>query len=447
MLKAFATIFCLIFIFYLFRIDSLKNKNNFSSALWIPFLSLAFSSSREVSYWLNFFLGIGDYYSASLTEGNIIERIFQSCLLISALIVLLRRNIQWKTLIRKNAAIFVYFLFGLISILWSDYTSISFKRYIKTFGSILFVLIILTEQKPYAALGQLIKRFAYLFLPLSILFIRYYPDIGISYHGFSGTQMYTGVAGSKNGLGAICLYTSIFFIWNFFYVRKSQENRLGQPISNTDYLIFVPMIFLLLYKANSATALVCVFIAVGIFLISRTRVVARSPSNLMYVCLGLIFIFVMLDYSFELKNSAISLLGRRPDLTTRIPMWPDLISMVRNPVIGFGFESFWLGERLKYVQETWGVFQAHNGYIETYLNLGGVGVGLLILWITIGYKKIYSCLMSDYSVGVLRFCLLTVVCVYNFTEATFYGKGVMWAFFFISTIDMSDQTPSSINTK
>jgi len=44
-----------------------------------------------------------------------------------------------------------------------------------------------------------------------------------------------------------------------------------------------------------------------------------------------------------------------------------------NPWIGAGFESFWLGPRLNklWAQYNFMPNQAHNGYIEIYLNLGG----------------------------------------------------------------------------
>ena len=49
---------------------------------------------------------------------------------------------------------------------------------------------------------------------------------------------------------------------------------------------------------------------------------------------------------------------------------------VENPLLGAGFENFWVGER----QVTLGGLggnQAHNGYLEIYLNLGWVGILLL----------------------------------------------------------------------
>ena len=47
-----------------------------------------------------------------------------------------------------------------------------------------------------------------------------------------------------------------------------------------------------------------------------------------------------------------------------------------NPIFGTGFESFWLGKRLEQLQGIFFFFpnEAHNGYLEVYLNLGLMGL-------------------------------------------------------------------------
>ena len=73
-------------------------------------------------------------------------------------------------------------------------------------------------------------------------------------------------------------------------------------------------------------------------------------------------------------------LGRGSDLTGRKALWTALLGLHTNPIFGTGFESFWLGERPERLE---GLFyfipnEAHNGYLETYLTLGLIGVFLLI---------------------------------------------------------------------
>lgn len=430
-----ATFICILLIIYLFWMDRKKNEG-VSSAIWIPFIWMVFAGSREFSFWLHYWFNIG-FYSESIIEGNPVERVFHSILIAAGVIVLIRRRLNWGEIMKKNSFIMLYILFGLISILWSDFPLVSLKRWIKTWGSIIMALIILSEERPYVALGFTLRRIAFLFLPLSILFIKYYPALGRAYHSFSGRQFLTGVAGGKNGLGAICLFSGIYFLWALLLNRWGDE-KSGQRLNSLIYIVIIPMIVWLFYKADSATALTCMIVTVFLFIVARQRAVARKPRRIMAICLGSIIFFGIMELFFDFKNTVITALGRRPDLTTRVPMWADLLTMVKNPLIGSGFESFWLGDRLISLQARWGdIIQAHNGYLETYLNVGAIGLFLLLSWIISGLKKVSRSLTIEYKTATLSLCIIIILSLYNLTEASFYGIGVMWIMFLFATVDLS----------
>ena len=196
------------------------------------------------------------------------------------------------------------------------------------------------------------------------------------------------------------------------------------------------MIVWLLYKADSATSTVCMIIAGGIFIVARQPAVAIKPYRLLAISISIVGVYGFLESVFDVKDTIIVMLGREPNLTSRAPMWEDLLSMVRNPVIGAGYESFWLGPRLEYMLENWKIgSQAHNGYIEMYLNMGIIGLLFIGTWFLSGLKKIAWFLKVKYPIGVLRFCLLVVVALYNWTEATFFGNNIMWMLFFFAIMD------------
>jgi O-antigen ligase len=63
--------------------------------------------------------------------------------------------------------------------------------------------------------------------------------------------------------------------------------------------------------------------------------------------------------------------------------------MQANPVLGAGYECFWLGPRLLRVwQQFGGLNEAHNGYLEVYLNLGIAGLFLLSVFLIASYRTI-----------------------------------------------------------
>jgi len=203
------------------------------------------------------------------------------------------------------------------------------------------------------------------------------------------------------------------------------------------------MIAWLFYKADSATSTACIVIAVCVFLVGRLPSVARKPGRVLYLTIAGIVLIGLLEFLFGIKETVVTMLGRRPDLTTRVPMWEDLIAMAGNPIIGFGYESFWLGARREIMDEKWGItMQAHNGYLEMYLNMGLLGLFFLSCWILSGLRKIKGYFSVDYAAASLRFCFVIVVLVYNWTEATFYGVSIMWMLLLIGVMDAPSRHPS-----
>jgi O-antigen ligase len=74
--------------------------------------------------------------------------------------------------------------------------------------------------------------------------------------------------------------------------------------------------------------------------------------------------------------------------------------------------------------------QAHNGYIETYINLGWTGVALLLVLIVAGYRNILR--MERGYAGSLCFAYFMVALVYNITEAAFKVMHPLWIAFLLA---------------
>lgn len=435
MLCQLALFICILLILYLFWMDR-KKTEGVSSAIWIPFIWMFLSGSRYVSQWLN--LGTPNISADAILEGSPIDRAVFLLLIIAGVLILRQRRINWNALFTQNAWILLYFVFGVLSFFWSDYPFVSFKRWIKAMGNVVMVLVILTEQRPYEAIGTILRRLAFLLLPLSVLFIKYYPELGRVYR-HDGAGMFTGVAGQKNGLGQICLLSGIYFSWKLL-LNHREGVESGQRLHYSIYLIILPLIVWLLHMANSATSLACLIVAVGLFVVGRQPVVAREPSRILPLGIACIVLFGIMELAFDVKDTIITMLGRRPDLTTRVPMWDDLLSLVRNPLLGVGYESFWLGDRRQYMVEHWGIdCQAHNGYLELYLNMGLIGFLFVVGWIVSGLRNVHRYLVIEYPAAMLRLCFIVVVALYNYTEATFYGVSNMWVLFLLGVMDMSGQ--------
>ena len=67
---------------------------------------------------------------------------------------------------------------------------------------LIMVLIVLTDPEPTKAFAALFRRCAFVLLPLSALFIKYYPQLGRGFDQWTGAAANSGVATTKNQLSA-----------------------------------------------------------------------------------------------------------------------------------------------------------------------------------------------------------------------------------------------------
>ncbi len=402
-----------------------------SKALWIPVFWLLINGSRPLSTWLQMTTPLDkpDQY----LEGSPVDRLVFGCLLLAGLIVLFGRVQQVGSFLRANKPILLFFVYCAVSTLWADYPDVAFKRWTKALGDLVMVIVVLTDSQPAAAVKRLIARVGFFLLPISILFIRFFPDLGRGYDRWSYKPILVGVTTNKNTLGLTALICGLGAVWRFF-----EEFRTGDKQDRRRHLItqgtLLAMALWLLVKAHSATSLACFFLASTLLAVTCLLPMGRKLAVvnllvLMSVAIPLFALFV------DTGGSAVEALGRDATLTGRTEIWSLVLGMAKNPIIGTGFESFWLGERL---QKLWNHYwfplnEAHNGYIELYLNLGWIGVTLLAVLFITGYRNALTVFRRDRGAGGLRLAYIVVAAVYSLTEAGFRMLSPAWIFFLLAT--------------
>ena len=374
------TLFCIVF---LLLYDS-KKSNNLSFWIWVPLIWFLIIGSRPVSTW---FYRYEVEAALAFEQGSTINQVIDAVIILLSTIILHKRKISISNVLIRNKYVITFYLFCGVSILWSDYPIISLKRWIKLIEGLMVILILLTEVEPTTALNTIITRCSYILMPLSVCLIKYFPGIGRQYGYWTGGTINIGAAVDKNGLGRMCLVFGLFYIWNLLYEFKNKDVFRDKK----DIIIHIVMFFVTVYllvKSNSATSLVCFIIGVAILICFKYPIIQNKVDKFGIIFISSMLFFYFMDYLFNLKEIILVLLGRNITLTDRDVLWKVLLGMHTNPWIGTGFESFWLGNRLEYISDmmSWIPNEAHNGYLEIYLNLGIIGLILLTPIILFGNK-------------------------------------------------------------
>jgi exopolysaccharide production protein ExoQ len=417
-------------IFGLFVLDRDKETKT-SLALWLPILWLSVGASRNISQWLNWDQ-FGNLSPDQYLDGSPLDGTILALLLVAGLAVLAMRARRSGSFMRENGPILLFFGYCLLSVVWSDYPFVTFKRWTKALGNITMIFIVLTDENPSAAAKRFLSRTGFILIPLSILLIKYYPEVGRGYDRWTGEMRYYGAVGDKNGLGYDCLIFGLGAVWSLIATFRNKTHRFRQWIAHGTILA---MVFWLLHLAHSVTSMAS--FALGASIMLAVSLVGKGKAWRVHLIAGTItcagiFVFAVPGvYAF-----LIELLGRNTSLTGRTDLWDDLLAMHSNPLFGTGFESFFLGDRLTFLWNKywWQPQEAHDGYLETYLTLGWVGLTLLAVLILTGYRNAMASYRRDPHLGALRLAGLFVAIAYNGTESALKVMHPVLILFLLSVV-------------
>lgn len=409
-----AAIFYCLLIVAAFWLD--REVTESSPALWIPVIWVALASSRSVSQWLQ--MQPPTEAAAQVAEGNPVDRAVYTGLLVLAVLVLISRRRRIGVLLKANGPIILFFLYCLASVMWSDFPDVAFKRWTKAVGDFAMVLVVLTDHDASAAVRLLLSRVGYVLLPLSVLFIKYYPDLGKQYGNWDYKAHYVGVTLNKNALGVICLVFGLGALWRLLGVLSNRPAR-GRSRRLIAPGFILALTVWLSWMANSMTSLACLVLTAPLVITAQLRSARRRR----FIIHGLVAAVIVVSVSALFwTTSMLQTIGRDPTLTDRTEVWSVLVGLSGNPIVGTGFESFWLGSRLVAIWRVfaWGPLEAHNGYLEIFLNLGWLGIALLAVVLAHGYRTVMAGVRRGSPTANLMLAYFVVGVVYNCTEAAFF---------------------------
>ncbi|PYL63515.1 MAG: hypothetical protein DMF25_10445 [Verrucomicrobia bacterium] len=297
-------------------------------------------------------------------------------------------------------------------------------------------LIVLTEPDLGEALTRLMKRCAYVVVPVSILWIKYYPQLGRGWDEW-GNAVNKGIAVGKNMLGADCLTLGFFFFWYWLQTWRAERStqRRNELRLIAGLLIGISW---LLRMAHSATSTIALFVAILIVVFVRIRFIKKFIGTC--ILAGLVLLTaaeLAVGISARLSES----LGRGSTLTGRTEIWAHCLevnSKLGNPILGAGFESWWLGERRDRMAEfykNWSPSGAQNDYLDTYLNLGLIGLSILIGLLIATFWKMRLELFRDFEWGRYRLGFFAAIVLHACTERTFGSGQPLWFVFYIIALD------------
>jgi O-antigen ligase len=252
-----------------------------------------------------------------------------------------------------------------LTLLVSDDPGLTFKRAtVVTFGMLTLLGIVHASPRPVTSMQRLVALFtagvawvslaAMLALPAPCSSIAEKPGLA-------------GVSSHPNTL-APCL--AVGALLTLGWTPETPRQALLRRVA---LLGAFPAIVL----ANSITSLLFTALGVAAFVILSSASYRRGAWLVGLTCGSTLAWFA---YQLVGREAVFRMLGRDPSLSGRDLLWGQLLEIgLQRPFFGGGFGAFWREGRGRELVHTWNPRQSHHAYLDAFLDLGGVGLALLVL--------------------------------------------------------------------
>jgi O-antigen ligase len=159
---------------------------------------------------------------------------------------------------------------------------------------------------------------------------------------------------------------------------------------------------------------------------------------ILIICFSLILPFRPEVFLGGLFGGIVSSAGRDFTLTGRTDLWYDLLKIAsHHRLVGVGYGSFWIGGVSHSLWDThyWLPTQAHNGYLDVYVELGLLGLAILVAVLFSGIRAVTEALDTYFEDSQLRITLVIVLLLHNITESSFLkADHHLWFLFLLITL-------------
>jgi hypothetical protein len=309
-----------------------------------------------------------------------------------------------KTLSRVPVPLALILVLMALSLIWSQYRGFTSIALAAQLGTTIFALFLANQfgwrqllnvfanSLRFVLVASLVfELFAAIFGPIKPIFPNYEGDEppSASYLWSQGNlfegERIQGIMGNANLLA----FTAVLGIMVFLveYIVTHRKRRL--PLAS---LILAVLLAALAKSAGMTLAIALIAFAALIAIFSEGRDRATRHRIYGYGIWALVSVAVMgLIYRVELFD----LLGRSSDASGRFYIWGEVLNLIwEKPIEGWGWISYWVPgvepfEGLIVINNV-PMYQAHNAFLDFWLQLGIFGLALLVWLMVSGFNRLWA---------------------------------------------------------
>ena len=306
-------------------------------------------------------------------------------------------------LCRRHMAFVAFAAWIMFSFLWSQFPMVTVKWAPIAALNIVFAFYLRVRFSPEQQM-RLFLTLGSVCLVLSLVLAVFFPRYGID--PLFAKTTWRGLYSQKN----VCSTNTMFLLPAAFCVRVT---KLPAKIFRVAYVCLSVLLVIMTRSATGKIALLSLF---SYFIVMKLISGLRPTEKYLVLGIGAATAVATVIIAIMSLKELTLLLGKDMTLTGRTNTWQTImLSIMKRPILGYGYGGFWRGYQgasANFILVNGGpMTSAHNGLLEIWLDLGIVGLGLIVYSLVRAIRDGLTCLRGGDS-PYLRWCF-PAVCLVN----------------------------------
>ena len=262
-----------------------------------------------------------------------------------------------------------------------------------------------------------------------------YPAAGVAQ--FDGKGAWQGIFIHKNhcALTASLLVTTAFF-------RK--PTTIAQRLIQTCFIVASGCLIVL---TQSRTG--CLLLGAVVIFVLFSKIVGKTAQRdrtLLFIFALMFATFAFLFAACDFTQIALAL-GKSSNLTGRTQIWGAILPVLeKRPFTGFGYQAFWIGMKgesanLEMATGYIGLANAENAVLQIWLELGIVGVALLLGMLWKVSRHAFKCIVTRPSPHVMWHSSIIFVTLLALVDGDkiMFPHTIQWVLFVMAAVNLTDE--------
>jgi exopolysaccharide production protein ExoQ len=363
------------------------------------------------------------------TEGSLFKQFFWGLLFVFVIAKLAWKDggIEFSESVSLPIGLLILLIYICLSILWSPYVFVSFKRAVQVVGVIAIGLLVARQAlQGRGLLDQVLMPLGLLIL-IGLAVAVLAPKIA-----FDSDHALQSITNQKNSWGQISLFSC--------FVYLSALSR----VHVRNYLLLLVMLLLSvisLVATKSMTSLLSFMLVSGLLFMWFSAAKWGAIGKIFLIVSVGLGMLALLGYFVSngempldwLANKVFASTGKSDTLTGRTYLWHLMsLEIEQHQWLGTGFGGFWTGvtgaSGVLVSKLNWGPpSQAHNCYLDVLNEIGIVGAMLLLMVLLKHAANVIKLLRTDdHGIAIFHGAILLSSLIINYAESSLLRTTDLW---------------------